>query len=510
MRKKIGLLFIACCSATMGFAQGAVEALKYSSTELRGSARYMSMAGAFTALGGDITSVSRNPGAIGVFRNSEISLTLDFATVLTQGKGTAGTQGESDFSMLGNNLGYIGTVRLQNSSLKTLNFGVAYNRLKSFNQRYKVGYNSPGSSIADYVSVITNGYMPLPEELSDKNAYQNPDLAWLSIMGYTSGMITANGTDTQYKYVPVNGNADAAELAVDENGYIDEYDLNVGGNLRDVFYWGLGVGITDFRYRLSARYDERYSAIGQENQGLSNYLLTRGAGVNFKFGFVARPWQYLRIGFAFHTPTYYTMTDRYEAEMYHGETSVVSDGGLNESSYRFESPWRILGGVAVVLGKKGLLSFDYEYTDMTHVRMRTIDGLESESFNAVSGDVKKYYRGVHALKIGGEYRVTNQFSVRAGYAIETSPVKKTLFNTPTEMYTSGTVTNYALPKETHYATAGLGYRFYRFYTDVAYVFRYQGSMVYPYSYVTDAGMAPNTGSLSTYLHSAVLTVGYKF
>ena len=35
----------------------------------------MSMGGAFTALGGDISTLSQNPAGIGVFRSSEMSVT---------------------------------------------------------------------------------------------------------------------------------------------------------------------------------------------------------------------------------------------------------------------------------------------------------------------------------------------------------------------------------------------------------------------------------------------------
>ncbi len=58
-------------------AQTAVDAFSISQSDLRGSARFMSMGGAFTALGGDISTLNQNPGGIGVFRSSDISATLD-------------------------------------------------------------------------------------------------------------------------------------------------------------------------------------------------------------------------------------------------------------------------------------------------------------------------------------------------------------------------------------------------------------------------------------------------
>ena len=58
-------------------AQSPVDAYNLSQTELRGTARFMSMGGAFTALGGDLSTLNQNPAGIGIYRSSEVGLTLD-------------------------------------------------------------------------------------------------------------------------------------------------------------------------------------------------------------------------------------------------------------------------------------------------------------------------------------------------------------------------------------------------------------------------------------------------
>ena len=47
-----------------------------------GTARFMSMGGAFTALGGDISTLSQNPAGIGVFRTSEMMSNLRAALTI--------------------------------------------------------------------------------------------------------------------------------------------------------------------------------------------------------------------------------------------------------------------------------------------------------------------------------------------------------------------------------------------------------------------------------------------
>ena len=68
-------------------AQNEEDALRFSRLTPFGSARVTAMGGAFGALGGDLTTLSTNPGGIGVFRKSEISFTsmLDFAHAKTKG-----------------------------------------------------------------------------------------------------------------------------------------------------------------------------------------------------------------------------------------------------------------------------------------------------------------------------------------------------------------------------------------------------------------------------------------
>ena len=60
-------------------AQTAIDAMSISGNDLRGTARFMSMGGAFTALGGDMSTLTQNPGGIGVYRSSDINLTLDLS-----------------------------------------------------------------------------------------------------------------------------------------------------------------------------------------------------------------------------------------------------------------------------------------------------------------------------------------------------------------------------------------------------------------------------------------------
>ena len=70
MKKILLPAFIAAIPA-IASAQSTVDAYNLSQSELRGTARFMSMGGAFTALGGDLSTLGQNPAGVGVYRGSE-------------------------------------------------------------------------------------------------------------------------------------------------------------------------------------------------------------------------------------------------------------------------------------------------------------------------------------------------------------------------------------------------------------------------------------------------------
>ena len=75
--KKTIITALVAAAPILASAQSTVDAYTLSQTEPRGTARFMSMGGAFTALGGDLSSLGQNPAGVGVYRGSDIGATLD-------------------------------------------------------------------------------------------------------------------------------------------------------------------------------------------------------------------------------------------------------------------------------------------------------------------------------------------------------------------------------------------------------------------------------------------------
>ena len=73
------LYFLLTFSSIFSFRAGAqneVDALRYSTYNLTGSAKFSSMGGAFGALGGEFSALSQNPAGIGMYQFSEISFVI--------------------------------------------------------------------------------------------------------------------------------------------------------------------------------------------------------------------------------------------------------------------------------------------------------------------------------------------------------------------------------------------------------------------------------------------------
>ena len=75
MKRKIFLL-IGIVSFSILNAQNTVDALRYSTENIQGTARFNSLSGAFGALGGDLSAIDINPAGSSVFLENTMALTF--------------------------------------------------------------------------------------------------------------------------------------------------------------------------------------------------------------------------------------------------------------------------------------------------------------------------------------------------------------------------------------------------------------------------------------------------
>lgn len=537
MKKYVIIMSVLALCGGTAFSQSELDAYKYSQSELSGTARYLGMGGAFGALGGDISAMNSNPAGLGIYRSSEIVTTLSVSSVSANTNWLDTKVNDKRTRMSFDNIGYVGYFPTGNDEgVVSWNVGFSYNRLKNYSRNYTMSAGGAlNNSLSDYVASIAYGNpRGILEETKDYNPYANDQAGgWMPILGYNAGFIDAySGNDKDYysafgekdendKWVPYK--LDGAQLKISERGSIDQYDIAFGVNISDFVMLGATVAITDLNYRMDSRYDERF--VNDDYLYLDNYLKTDGTGYAFNVGAIVRPADFLRLGVAYNSPTWYKMTDRYYGEA-GSSLTFIENGQRKERNidtstpndavydYEFRSPDKWIFSAAAIIGTTALLSVDYELTNFKSMRKYNRYGDEDNGSAMTNQFITEDFKAGNTIRVGAEIKVTPQFSVRAGVAHSDSPIKAQLKEGNVEVITAGTIPNYIIDKGVMNYTVGLGYRFTpNFYTDIACVFRSQKEDVYAFSSLFDEEgpfLSSQPATMKTNTTRVALTLGYKF
>lgn len=531
MKRKLMAAVVAALPAIL-MAQSAPDVYTLSQTDLRGTARFMSMGGAFTALGGDLSTLTQNPAGIGVYRRSEIGATLDISPRKITTQTGSDKIGMSKTKAYCNNFGYVGTARFD-GVMRTFSWGASYNRLASFDRNYRAYNARTDVSLSDYVASYTNaneGDMMFNNE-SHYNPYLDSDIDWLSILSYSSYMINPTSATT-YRGLSQNGTIGDALSEVRESGYVDEYAIDFGGNIANTVMWGIGFGITDLSFNQTAAYSESkenaYIATsdgtmttGNAGFELTNYRNINGTGFNLKVGVIVKPINEFRIGLAVHTPTWYSLSNTAMAKVGYSYFNPGAPTDRNKPlqgeeetdnlyyNFHMNAPWKFMVGAAAVIGNTAIVSLDYErqaYNDIKTSYQNEWGDYVSD--DAVNDDVKAYYKGSNILRMGLEYRLTSNFSLRAGYNYASTSTKQEVLNGDVEVFTAGMNPSFTSNKSTNAISVGLGYHYKSFYIDGAYVYRNRKSVYQAFTNYNEY-KAPRA-DLSETTNSIVLSIGVRF
>ncbi len=520
----VAILFIASLHT---YGQGEMDAFKLSRNDQMGTARGISMGGAFGALGAEVTGVAQNPAGIGVYRSSEIVATMDFMSNNIE-TNTEGFKSEtSKFKFAFDNVAYMGYMPLSDNTFKSFNFGFSYNRLKNFDRNYSMKGSNLTRSLTDYIAVISNSYSNRELGIRDNYDPYNLDdtggetLPWLGILGYNAGIINPV-SNTEYESAwpaedPNNYIVDNI-LDVSERGHIESYDFSMGTNISNILYLGLTFSITDVYYNLNTNYTEDFIPIQGRVTGyyLENWKETTGTGYQVSVGAILKPVDQLRLGVAYHSPTWYNLQDARNGYL----DALLPDGGepygyapdreeIAYTDYKLQTPGRWVLSAAGIFGTKAILSIDYEYSDYSKMNLKNDNGFEYPDNDYIKED----FKGASTLKSGIEYRVNPQFSIRAGYCWAQSPVEKDFKNGKREamLALNSTMPHLTLEGDANTFSYGLGYKFTPdFYIDLAFSFKAQTDNLYAFSNIPEAGIESIPSKFKNNTYKGLLTLGYKF
>lgn len=451
-------------------AQNAYDALNLAKTDpIMGTARYSAMGGALGALGADATVLKDNPAGLGVYRSCDLTLTPN--VYVTDDKSVGFNINNFafvlNFGKSGHKKGYV-----------TSSLGVSYNRLRNFKRYYTFRENGWNHSMTeDFFNLATDEVFGAGKDLGliDAQEENGKDVSATSQFRLKDEYV-----DRRIKFK--------------EDGALDEWNISYGMNISNRFYWGVGVGFVNIDYTQTSSYDE-YGLNGQGDWYKDEYYEAKGTGFNFKFGAIGRLTDFMRVGVAFHTPTFYNVDQYTNTNMDYKNQSYNTEIDWSETEYDLQTPLKLQGSLGFIIGKRALVGLEYQYED--YGAMRLSDGFfDSDEEKDI---INEYMKKTHTFKVGTEVAIVNGFSGRLGFAYVTKPVDEAL----SEVY--NTTYSVALPREAMYYTGGLGYKGKSFYADFALVFKNQKEYFFDY-----LPIAEPISKESLFSTNIMATVGWRF
>jgi hypothetical protein len=461
-----------------------MDALRYSQTSIAGTARFTAMAGAFSALGGDFSTLSTNPAGIALYRKSEFSFSPSFHKEKSLSSYLGKSTSDNKYNFNFGNAGLVFTYRLSRNDTsrgwKNWNFGLGYNRLNNFHASTTYEGVNTNNSMLDYYVQQANGKSPGELDIFGAG------------LAYQTWLISPDSNNNYYNEIPSAGELQRRTWV--SKGSTGEFALTFGGNYSNKFYLGGTLGINSLRYDEQSTYEETDpdNAIANFNSfRLNNDLTTTGTGINFKLGMIYRANDLVRIGLAVHTPTFYDMHDEWTTSMKStfDTGSTFSSDTLGSFDYELTTPMRAIAGIGFVIGKIGIISIDYEFVDYSEAKFHA----PSEPYIDLNNVIHTRYTETGNLRIGTEWRY-DAYSFRAGYA---------MYGTP---FANGQSVTGADQSRSAYS-AGIGIRDHDYFLDLAYVFTTGKYYDKPYSLNNDT-VAGATTEMRT--NNITLTFGVKF
>ena len=491
--KRISLKLIAIVFSPLFLsAQNEVDALRYSQTYFGGTARYMSMAGSFGALGADISTVGANPAGLGLFKKSEFTITPGYWIGETKSDyyGSHKSDSRGNFNL--SNIGFVFTSPSKSSNkssiLSHFQFSFAYNRINNFSNRMLAeGFNDQNSIVDTYVD-NANGthYLDIEDNVYGMYSYDLYPAWWTYLID------TLPGNTNLYRGAIPPGSGIYQRKEIESWGSMNEYSLALGANFGDHVYLGASFAFPTIRYYEISYYNE----IDVNNEiddfrRLSIYddLHTTGSGFNMKFGLIVRATDFFRFGAAIQSPTWYNnMKDYWYSEFrseFDNNDVLFQKSPYGSYFYTLETPWKASAGVSFVLRQMALISADYEFIDYSGSKLSSHD----YSFYSENSKINTIYTGTHNVRLGSEIKM-GYFAFRGGFGYYMSPYLDDI-NDGQRLYYSG----------------GLGYRDKNFFVDFAYVRSASHEDYYLYG-SENVKAEPVKNELNT--NNFLLTVGFRY
>ena len=416
----------------MSVAQNVNDVNRFLTTELNGSARYTSMAGAFGALGGDLTALSFNPASSSVFLNSEFGASVNYKNKLTKGTyfGTS-TNRENDALSL-DHFGAVFVFNNKNteSPWSRVSVGINLHKIATYDQKASVnGTNTNG--IDQYFEYYADGldFENLPiydgetvsevyKILGDENGF-GAQQAFLGYQSYIVNPFNFENGNTEY-YSNVDYNQVNHQLSLNNDGWHRKTSFNISGLYRNIFHVGVNINSHNLKFSSTQNLLETGQSLKSDTYDIDfkNTLLTLGDGTSVQIGGILRL-KNIRFGVTYDSPQWLTMIDEttQSIDTFHFEENSVVNEIIDPNitnvyePYDLKIPSKTTLSFAYIFGSKGIISADYSSQNAGNTVLS--DQYGSNYLNTVSSRVNSEFGSINTLKVGGEYRIKD-ISFRSG------------------------------------------------------------------------------------------------
>ncbi len=494
--------------------------------DLNGDARYVGMGGAMEALGANISAASENPASMGLFRSNAASVSFGMSNHEAIGNADADSRTVVNLDQAG----IVFNHRIGFNSY--INWGINYHRSTNFNQIMAVA--SEGLKYGDITVTNEDGSF----------AYSYPVYGSQNGITYEKGGDIVDSQVDKLNYALLGDQTFSSYdnlLKRDRKGYIANYDFTISGNHHDRIFWGATITIADVKYKNRTKYEEKVLDLGEPNGNitLDDTHNIKGFGTNIKAGIIVRPMETnpFRIGLSVESPMWYFLDS--DSKTYGAHTIYIYEDNymlfptkLNtrcEYSFAITTPWKFGLTAGTTFGRNLAVGASFNFADYSTIKSKIKqenkynwwkEGNGSSYLNdkAMNTHTEATLKGVSTLKLGAEYRLTPNFSLRAGYNLETpiyskDGVRNMFINSPG--IETATTTDYTNWQSTNRFTCGAGYSIGKFFADVAFLYSSVSGTYLPYQNcsdkILDCYVTPSRPiDLTSKRTQLICTIGVKF
>ena len=520
MKKYVLALAIIIYSTSL-MAQTEFDAAKLLQTDISGTARYMGMAGSLSAAGGDASAIKDNPAGMGLYRNSELMVTGNMQLQKSNANWYSGTGFFSQSNIGLNSFSFVlvpSSLKKQSrdkkdkkrkrESLFTQSFSLSYNKLANFNRKLFIGsnVNATQTSISDYIAYNTGNI--IGTDLGSSNTYQNDNTPWISALANKAGLITEIAGTTESTWVSALGNAEkiTPTYYASEKGSLNELSVGWAGSYKNFVHLGITANIQTLNYSCIGKYSETFEQGG--TMDLRDSINTKGTGINFKLGAIVCPNENFNVGVSVQSPTVYALKDNSNGQIIstRNAANLLSTTPLATIDYKLQKMVQFGISGAYTYGDKGLVSCGVDYALNSRTRLKSQSG-DALYYMTENQAIKDNLKNILRFKIGGEYNINENVTLRAGLAYTTRSTDQNA----TEILKQNTKridTQYFIGSGNMYESVGAGYHTNKWSVDIALTNKNLSETFYPYN---DNNLAnKNTaGTVKTSINNIVISFGYK-